>query len=112
MTDYPHPQDAQASEAVLRDLIDCLLAEGFFASAECRLLAPEELTALRRDAALPPLPAEPFSTREVAALLGCGTVLAQRTLYCLRALGLVEHAGKRGRTPLHALATPAPPAPA
>jgi hypothetical protein len=54
-------------------------------------------------AALPELPGAPFSTRELAACLGCGTVLAQRTLYCLRAIGLVEPAGKRGRAPLHAL---------
>jgi hypothetical protein len=53
--------------------------------------------------ALPDLPRTPFSTRELAATLGCGTVLAQRTLYCLRAIGLVEPAGKRGRAPLHAL---------
>jgi hypothetical protein len=54
-------------------------------------------------AALPELPREPFSTRELAALLGCAPRLAQRTLYCLRALGIVEPAGKRGRVPLHAL---------
>jgi hypothetical protein len=30
-------------------------------------------------------------------------VLAQRTLYCLRAIGVVEAAGKRGRAPLHAV---------
>jgi hypothetical protein len=54
-------------------------------------------------AALPELPREPFSTRELAACLGCGTVLAQRTLYCLRTIGLVDRAGKRGRAPLHAL---------
>ena len=52
-------------------------------------------------AVLPPLPPEPFTTRELAGLLGCGTVLAQRTLYCLRAIGVVEPAGKRGRAPLH-----------
>jgi hypothetical protein len=57
-------------------------------------------------AALPALPAEPFSTRELAACLGCGTVLAQRTLYCLRSIGIVERAGKRGHAPLHALAGP------
>jgi hypothetical protein len=57
-------------------------------------------------AALPPLPGEPFSTRELAACLGCTTMLAQRTLYCLRSIGVVEPAGKRGRAPLHAL-TPA-----
>ena len=52
--------------------------------------------------ALPALPPEPFSTRELAALLRCSTVVAQRTLYCLRTIGIVEAAGKRGRTPLHA----------
>lgn len=51
--------------------------------------------------ALRSLPPEPFSTRELAAVLGCGLVLAQRTAYCLRAAGLVEVAGKRGRSSLH-----------
>jgi hypothetical protein len=54
-------------------------------------------------AALPPLPREPFSTRELAAVLGCSTMLAQRTVYCLRAIGVVDPAGKRGHAPLHAL---------
>jgi hypothetical protein len=54
-------------------------------------------------AALPALPPEPFSTRELADCLGCGRVLAQRTVYCLRSIGIVEHAGKRGRAPLHVL---------
>jgi hypothetical protein len=53
-------------------------------------------------AALPALPTEPFTTRELAALLRCSALLAQRTLYCLRTLGLVEPAGRRGRAPLHA----------
>jgi hypothetical protein len=53
-------------------------------------------------ATLPALPPEPFSTREFAALLQCGTLLAQRTLYCLRMIGIVEPAGKSGRVPLHA----------
>ncbi len=52
-------------------------------------------------ALLPSLPAEPFSTRELASLVGCGTLLAQRTVYCLRVIGLIEPAGKRGPTPLH-----------
>ena len=56
-------------------------------------------------AALPALPLEPFSTRELAALLRCGTPLAQRTLYCLRMIGIVEAAGKRGRAPLHVRTT-------
>jgi hypothetical protein len=52
-------------------------------------------------AALPPLPAEPFSTRELATLLGCPIMLAQRAAYCLRLLERIEPAGRRGRTPLH-----------
>jgi hypothetical protein len=51
--------------------------------------------------ALPPLPPQPFSTRELASLLGCSMLLAQRTAYCLRAIDIIEPAGKRGRTPLH-----------
>ncbi len=74
---------------------------------ERRLVEVIDRIALRTPAdvlaALPPLPPEPFSTRELAACLSCGTVLAQRTLYCLRAIGLVEPAGKRGRAPLHAM---------
>ena len=54
-------------------------------------------------AALPALPLEPFSTRELAAILGCSRVLAQRALYCLRSMGIVERAGTRGRAPLHAV---------
>lgn len=50
---------------------------------------------------LPALPREPFSTRDLASLLGCNVVLAQRIAYCLRLLRIVEPAGKRGRTPLH-----------
>jgi len=51
--------------------------------------------------ALPSLPSEPFSTRELAALLGCSLLLAQRTAYCLRMIGILDPAGKRGPTPLH-----------
>jgi len=51
--------------------------------------------------AVPPLPAGPFSTRDLAAQLGCSVLLAQRVVYCLRMIGIVEAAGKRGRTPLH-----------
>jgi hypothetical protein len=51
--------------------------------------------------ALPPLPAEPFSTRELASVLACRLLLAQRAAYCLRAVNIIEAAGRRGRTPLH-----------
>jgi hypothetical protein len=50
---------------------------------------------------LPALPSDPFSTRELAALFGCSVLLAQRTAYCLRAMGIIEPAAKRGRTPMH-----------
>ena len=50
---------------------------------------------------LPTLPPDPFSTRELALLLGCNMLLAQRTAYCLRMIQIVEPAGKRGRAPLH-----------
>jgi hypothetical protein len=74
---------------------------------ERRMVALLDRVALRtsRDiiAALPEFPVEPFSTRELAARLRCSRRLAQRTLYCLRAIGIVEPAGKRGRAPLHVL---------
>ena len=73
---------------------------------ERRLVEVLDRVALRTPqdilAALPALPHEPFSTRELAGLLGCGTPLAQRTLYCLRIIGIVDPAGKRGRAPLYA----------
>jgi hypothetical protein len=53
--------------------------------------------------ALPALPADPFSTRELAGLLGCSVALAQRTVYCLRTIGIIDPAGKRGHAPLHQL---------
>ena len=53
--------------------------------------------------ALPALPPGPFSTRELATLLGCSLPLARRTAYCLRMMGIIDAAGKRGRTPLHCL---------
>lgn len=56
-------------------------------------------------ALLPALPDDPFTTRELALALGCRTLLAQRVGYCLRALGLVEAAGNRGRAPLYRRST-------
>jgi hypothetical protein len=43
----------------------------------------------------------PFSTRELAAALRCGRVLAGRLSYCLRALAVLEPAGRRGSAPLY-----------
>jgi hypothetical protein len=50
---------------------------------------------------LPALPSGPFSTRDLSDLLSCNVLLARRTVYCLRTIGIIEAAGKRGRTPLH-----------
>jgi hypothetical protein len=47
---------------------------------------------------LPTLRCEPFSTRELASLLGCDMLLARRTAYCPRMIKIVEPAGNRGRT--------------
>ena len=60
------------------------------------LRTPEDLLAT-----LPALPDDPFSTREFATHSRCSTRLAQRTLYCLRMVGIVEPAGRRGRAPLY-----------
>jgi hypothetical protein len=45
---------------------------------------------------------EPFAVRELAEALGTSVLRAQRCAYVLRALGLLEPAGKRGRAPLYA----------
>jgi hypothetical protein len=78
-------------------------------SGERRLVEVLDRVALRTSqdilAALPALPGQPFSTRELAAVLRCSTLLAQRTLYCLRTIGIVEAAGKRGRAPLYRVST-------
>jgi hypothetical protein len=75
---------------------------------ERRLVEVIERIELRTPAdllgALPALPGEPFTTRELAALLSCPTMLAQRAVYCMRLMELIEPAGKRGRAPLHRLA--------
>lgn len=60
------------------------------------LAGPDDLLAL-----LPPLPRAPFTTRDLATLAGCRLLLAQRIVYCLRALGLAEPAGRRNRAPLY-----------
>lgn len=74
-------------------------------SGERRLVDVLERIELHRPAdlidALPPLPAGPFTTRELATALGCPVGLAQRAAYCLRAMELLEPAGKRGHAPLH-----------
>jgi len=45
---------------------------------------------------LPGLPAEPFTTKEIADCCSIPRWLAQKTAYCLRKAGSVEVSGKRG----------------
>jgi len=47
------------------------------------------------------LPAEAFTTAELGGRVGAPTVLAQRITFCLRHLGLIDPAGKRGHAPLY-----------
>jgi hypothetical protein len=49
---------------------------------------------------IPPLEG-PFTTRELAAAMRVPLPLAQKAAACLRALGVLEPAGMRGRAPLH-----------
>jgi len=52
-------------------------------------------------AGLAALPTGPFTTRELAVAMGSPLVLAQKAAHCLRALGVLEAAGTRGRAPVH-----------
>lgn len=63
-----------------------------------RIMLAEPADAL---AALPALPEEPFATRDLARAAGCTLMLAQRAVYCLRLMELLEPAGRRGRAPLY-----------
>ena len=47
---------------------------------------------------------EPFTVRELAAALPSTVLRAQRAAYVLRALGLIEPAGKRARAPVYTTA--------
>ncbi|MCY7395608.1 MAG: hypothetical protein LH468_05525 [Nocardioides sp.] len=47
------------------------------------------------------LPAQPFTTADLARVLGVTTLSAQRVAYCLRLMELIAPAGKRGPAPLH-----------
>ncbi|HJW91753.1 MAG TPA: hypothetical protein VJ436_14030, partial [Anaerolineales bacterium] len=49
---------------------------------------------------LPPSLPQPFTTLELAQELGRPAYLARKMVYCLRAMGVVESAGKRGRAGL------------
>lgn len=50
---------------------------------------------------LPPTLPEPFTAKELAAALGAPLRLAQRMAYCLRQMGILVTAGKRGQAYLY-----------
>lgn len=72
---------------------------------ERRLVAVLETRELRGPgdvaAFVPPALEEPFTTRELARAMAVPVPLAQKAAACLRALGVLEDAGLRGRAPLH-----------
>jgi hypothetical protein len=74
-----------------RRLVDVLGSEVLASPADAAALVPDVLGA----------GGEPFTTRELAGALGCRMMLAQRVVYCLRAMDVLVDAGKRGRAPLH-----------
>jgi hypothetical protein len=74
---------------------------------ERRLREVVERVELRRpqDAlALVDVPGDPFTNRDLAEALSCEPRLAERVTYCLRHMGVLEAAGKRGRAALFTMA--------
>lgn len=55
-------------------------------------------------ALLPPALAAPFTARDLATEAGLPLVLAYKMIYCLRRMGALDVAGKRGRAALYARA--------
>jgi hypothetical protein len=74
-----------------RRLVEVLDAVSLDSPAACAALLPSSLGD------------EPFTTRELATALKVRVILAQRIAYCLRAMEVLEDAGKKGRAPLHRL---------
>ena len=64
-----------------------------------RIETPEDLVAL-----LPALPESPFTTSDLARVLGSPRRLAQRVAYCLRETGTIEVKGKQGNAILYVTA--------
>ena len=59
--------------------------------------SPDDLRAL-----IPTSLAEPFTTRSLATELQAPRRLAQKTAYCLRAMGVIQRIGKQGNAYLYA----------
>jgi hypothetical protein len=67
-----------------RRLLEVVEVVTFAAAADFLRLIPADL-------------AEPFTSRELAQAIGCDARVAQRATYCLRRMGAITPAGKRGR---------------
>lgn len=59
-------------------------------------------------ALLPPELARPFAARDLAAAAGLTLNLAYKMIYCLRRMGALEVAGKRGRAAVYAVLSSVP----
>jgi hypothetical protein len=71
-----------------RRLLEVVGRRGFETPADVSQLLPSSLP-------------DPFTTHEVARAIGRPRRLAQRMTYCLREMGLIQAAGKRGRAVLY-----------
>lgn len=76
-----------------RHLLDVFQVVSLATCADFAVLLPADLPAL-------------FDTRELAQALGQSRSLAQKMVYCLRAMGVVEVIGKRGHAALYQRAAP------
>jgi hypothetical protein len=54
---------------------------------------------------LPPGLDKPFTTKELVEATGISRPLAQKMVYCFRAMGVIAHIGKRGRFNLYEIGT-------
>jgi hypothetical protein len=71
-----------------RRLLEVVGQRGFQTPADVNELLPSTLV-------------DPFTTHDLAAAIGRPRRLAQRMTYCLREMGLIQTAGKRGRALLY-----------
>jgi hypothetical protein len=75
-----------------RRLLNVIDQRTFVHPADWRSLLPQGLN-------------EPFTTKELVEATGISRPLAQKMVYCLRAMGVIAHIGKRGRFNLYEIGT-------
>ena len=75
-----------------RRLLDVVDQRVFVRPADWRSLLPQGLD-------------EPFTTKDLTEAIGISRTLAQKMVYCLRAMGVIAQTGKRGRFNLYEIGT-------